>query len=138
MLSARDEFKIGFLERCVAEGLSPDQVRQRVKAANALSWLGSNLAWPALGAAGRGVFDAASNVVGKVAVPAALVGPPLAGLAAGYGLTSATDSDSDDVEDIRRQELINEYERATSHLRNASGARERRDERALGGRGRPY
>jgi hypothetical protein len=125
MLSTRDSFKVGFLSRCVEEGIAPedigaviektsaalDKVLEKqghvVKDANLLDSL-TKVPGALLDIAGR----VAGPVIGAATsygIPLALLAPPLAGGVAGYGLARMGDVSDEDVEAIRVKELINEY-----------------------------
>lgn len=50
------------------------------------------------------------------AIPLGLALPPVAGYVGGNLLARATDVDEEDVDDFRKQEIINEYRRQTTKL----------------------
>ena len=120
MLSTRDSFKVGFLSRCVEEGIAPedigaviektsaalDKVLEKqghvVKDANLLDSL-TKVPGALLDIAGR----VAGPVIGAATsygIPLALLAPPLAGGVAGYGLARMGDVSDEDVEAIRVKE----------------------------------
>jgi hypothetical protein len=116
MLTSREAFKTAFISRCIEEGFtSPQQVHQRVKLAmEKLQAVGTEKkAIPGLGSA----VDAIGRL-GSAAVPLALAAPPVLGAGLGYAAARATDIDDTDVDEIRRQELIDELRRqARRHRR---------------------
>jgi hypothetical protein len=126
MLTPREAFKIGFLTRCVEDGLTPTQTLRAVKSATDLfekrAFLGTIL--------GQGL-DAVKGVAGGMAhygVPLALAAPPIAGGLAGYGLAKATDVDDTDVDAIKNRELVDEYKRQAARLHRQRKVRDYRQD----------
>ncbi len=124
MLAPHEAFKVGFLARCVHDGLTPDQMLDRVKFASDLlekrAFLGTLL--------GKGI-DLAKGVGGAAmsyGLPLALAAPPILGGAAGYGLAKATDIDDTDVEEIKNRELVEELKRQTGNLKQQKLSRQHR------------
>lgn len=122
MLTDKEAFKVGFLARCVQDGLTPDQMLARVKLATDMlekrAFIGGLLS----GAAGA-VGGAAKSVAGY-GVPLALAAPPILGGLAGYGLAKATDIDDTDVDAIKNQELVEEYRRQAEALKRQKAVRD--------------
>ena len=140
MLSAREAFKVGFLSRCVEEGLSLEEAQQRVKMALDKQAGLADIGKAAIGLPGAAI-GAASNVVSSVAkpllsygIPFALAAPPIAGGLAGYSLAKITDTDDQDPDEIKKQELVDEYRRQTARLNRERQMREYRDKRKQTGR----
>lgn len=98
----KDAFKFGFLLRCAQEGLTPQQTRERIEKTAALSKEGWNPLKP-VGTLGRG------------ALLAALVGPPVLGTLGGYTLATTSD-DSYDIDEAKKEEELAEYYRAIDQL----------------------
>ena len=123
MLTAQDAFKVGFLARCVEDGLDESQIVASVKRASDMmekyaSGGGGGIlgSLPVVG----GLLGGAANAVGSMApyaATAAIAAPPLLGGAAGYALAKGTDIDDRDVEDVKNREVIDEYARQTEKLR---------------------
>ena len=117
MLDDRQRFKLGFITRCIEEGMTaPDEICAFAK--QAADHLDTLVAQPEK-QAGR-IMD----VIGKALTLSGAtmaVAPPLLGATAGYGLARATDIDEDDVEEAKQQELIQEYRRHTNKLRRMRG-----------------
>lgn len=129
MLNNREAFKVGFLSRCVEEGLSPEQMHQRVKLAlDKLAGL-TDLPGKALDLA-KPVLGAAANI----GIPALLAAPPIAGGLAGFGLAKMTDIDDTDVNEIKRRELISELQRQTAHVNRVKMVRDYQRKRQQTGR----
>jgi hypothetical protein len=122
MLSKQEAFKFGFITNCVEEGLSIEDMRARVKkASDCLDALEKQ------GGGFSEIVDDAGDLfktVARTAGGALLFAPPALGAAAGYIHSKATDVDDDDVEDIKSQELIDEYERQAERLRQTKRLRE--------------
>lgn len=132
MLTAKEAFKIGFLAKCAEDGLTPDQMLARVKAAKDAfekrAFIGG-----LLGSAAGAVGGAAKTVAGY-GIPLALAAPPILGGLAGYGLAKATDVDDTDVDDIKNRELVEEYKRQAAKLQQQAAVRKYKQERSSQGR----
>lgn len=111
-LSDREAFKVGFLARCVEDGLDRDQMLQTVKqAADKLAgFLGD------IGGMASGAFHTAA--------PLALLAPPALGALAGAGLAKATDIDDADVDDVKDREVIDAYQTEAAKLRRQKAVRD--------------
>lgn len=103
MLDARQSFKAGFLAGCAEEGLLPSESGPLVKAAE--GWL-----------------DTAASL-GGAGLLAAFAAPVVGGAGAGYAAAKLTDVDDTGVDDVKRQELIDEYRRQAGHVANTNEAR---------------
>lgn len=133
MSDARKDFKLGFLAKCAAEGLTPDEILERVQIAEAELTKAASV----LGTGLEKVYDAGKGVASTMyglGMPLALAGPPIAGAMAGYGLAKATDIDNTDVGDIQDQEVVDEYRRQAAHLKRQTAARQYQAARRSGGR----
>jgi hypothetical protein len=122
-LSAREAFKVGFLARCVEDGLGPEGIAGRVKLALDLMEKQGKFLTDLVG---HGV-DLAKGVgsgMMSYGLPVALAAPPILGGAAGYGLAKATDIDDTDVADIKNREVIEEYRRQADKLRRMRAMRD--------------
>ena len=116
MLTPREAFKVGFLARCAEEGLSADQIADRVKFAldkfagllDTVTGSASNLGSAAL----------------STGLPLALLAPVALGGIAGYGLSRATDIDDTDVDEIKNQELLDTYAQQTAKLKRQKAVRD--------------
>jgi hypothetical protein len=106
-MTPKEAFKIGFLEKCAADNLSPTEIMARIQH--------SKFVIKSAGIAGP-IGDTAKAFM-NWAGPLALIGPPVAGLAGGAMLAGAQD-DSYDPEEARKQEEIAEYRRAIDQLQN--------------------
>lgn len=134
-MTERDAFKIGFLRRCAAEGMTPDAMLASaekaaafVKAAfdpvGAVAGLGSSLV-KTVGGVG--------NTLLSFGIPVAAAAPVVAGGAMGYGAAKAMDVGDTDVAEVKDRELVDEYGRQTERLRRQKALRDYRQ--ALAGRG---
>ena len=121
MLTPREAFKVGFLSRCVEEGLDLGQIQARVKEAT------DKLAFdPSFGLYGT-LKDLATPVVKTIAdygVPAMLAAPPIVGGLAGYAASKMSDVSDLDIKDIKRHELIDELQRQTQRLQMERATRD--------------
>lgn len=117
-MTPKEAFKIGFLYKCAEDGLTPEEVLQRVRTTRIMVKVA---AIPGLDAAIQTGTTGVTTLF-KALWPLLLFGPPMTGLAAGYGLSQITDN-TYDKDEIRKRELIAAYERATSQLHQAQQRR---------------
>jgi len=150
MLSERDAFKVGFLSRCVEEGIAPEDIGAYVeKAAAALDGVAApmELARKQAGLLSDvmkvpgALVDTVSRVaapiistIGNWGIPAAIVGPPAAGAAVGHLMSRMGDVSDEDVEAIRVKELINEYRLQSEKAERDTRVRKYRKKRNRTGR----
>lgn len=137
MVTAREAFKLGFLQRCADEQLTPEQVQLRVKKAED-SGLGQSFWEHMVGTKGTPKVEGVRNIpkleplaegmerfttpgtpgtpgfmskhpylTGGALLGAAIGIPALLGMGAGH-LTRKLEGDFLDPEDVQKQELINE------------------------------
>lgn len=136
-MDRKTAFRVGFLTKCAAAGLTLDQslkyatgLRRLVKRAAAppaaavakaspiLAGLKSLLS--GIGSVGSGAVSGAGEAAGKVApwvIGAGLAAPPAIGYLGGRALADATDYDDTDVDEIRQREIADEYRRNAVRLR---------------------
>ena len=129
-MTPQEAFKLGFLARCVEGGLSDEQTNALAKRAADLVGEQEKSAFTA-DAAGKvigGVMEAGGKAVYPLAALALATPPALGGLAA-YFKNQATDIDEDDVESVKRQELIAQYRRMADQLRRQKQLRDYKQER---------
>lgn len=124
-MQTRQAFKLGFLRKCAELGLSPAESLATVRQ------IQQQLAQPLPGTVKQALtellsrpletaYDVGGHLlknVGNVGLATMLAGPPLAGAAAGLGLAKITDIDDQDVEAVKKRELIDEYLRQAALLR---------------------
>lgn len=108
-MEPREAFKIGFMARCVEEGLSQEKTAELMEKA----------------AEGWGLVDAAKAVL-YPATALALAAPPTMGGLAAYFKNKTLDSDTNDVEEIKQKEMADSYRRMTDQLRRSKALRERK------------
>lgn len=114
MLTDRENFKFAFMSRCIEEGITtPDEIHQTVK--RAIDELESPPQEKKADGIAASFMDALSRM-GSVALPVALAAPPILGAGAGYMAARAGDVDDADVEEVKRQELIQELRRQTRKI----------------------
>ena len=117
-MTPKEAFKVGFLHKCAEDGLTRGETLERIR--------NMRMAKSAfLGATGRAVGGAAGGIAGagfKSLLAALLLGPPVAGLAGGYGLAQAKD-ETFSKDDARKRELLAAYERAAEQLERGSRKR---------------
>jgi len=120
-LTEKEAFALGFVQRCVADGLSPTQIADRVKQAEDVIQSALHMAEKR-----AGLIDGTANALGNMAstaIPFALAAPPIVGGLGGYALSRATDVDDTDVEDIKTNEIIDTYRAEAEKLRRAKQLR---------------
>lgn len=124
-LTQKEAFTFGFLTRCVEEGLSPDEIDERVKFAHAMEKAADG-GW---GDVVKGLGSSAWGLLG-IGLPAAA-----AGLGAGGGYLAAKMRGETDLspEDVKRQELINAYRRAAQQARTEASQPGREKEKKPSG-----
>lgn len=121
MLSDREAFKVGFISRCIEEGhTTPDQIQGQVK--RAMDTVAGIEKRGYLGDIIRGIGGLGSSAL-AIGVPLALMAPPVLGATAGYAAARATDIDDTDVEEQKRQEIIDELKRQASKIQRLRAKR---------------
>jgi len=113
-MTPEEAFKIGFLSKCASLGLSPEETQGLAKTAFDLLEKQS----------GNGLVDAFKSV-GYPAAALALAAPPAIGGLAAYFKNKATDIDDEDIESVKRQELISQYKRMSDKLERENALRKR-------------
>lgn len=113
-VSAREAFKLGFLQRCADEGLSSTQTTARVKQAETKI----NDVLVALGEKLNRSWDSHPWTTGGAMTGAAVGLPIMAGIGAGH-LARKLKGDFLDPEDVRKQELINEMRTLASRSQHS-------------------
>lgn len=122
-MSPREAFQLGFLLRCAEAGLDVGQAEQLSKQAASKQAVHKHAAHK----------QAEESVLNKVLSPAGLIAgaaigaPPLAGHFIGQALAKAQDLDIG-ITDVERQELIDEYTRLASQIRDKTRRKQRRQE----------
>jgi len=131
-LDKRQAFKLGFLTRLADEGMSPAQIEETVKSAAISDFVTKpwNVAWDIGGSTAKTVGGGLANM----GMLGAIAGPPLLGALAGYGAARMTDIGDEDVEELRQQELINEYRRLADRARQNKMVKDYRTQRKTTGR----
>jgi hypothetical protein len=119
-LTARQAFKVAFLQRCAERGLSMEETHQLVK--TAIVSLEKQSFDPLDFAINTGKSIAGMGVdtvgaLGSAAVPLALLGPPAVGGLAAYTAAQLSDVDDDDITDIKLREKVDAYRRAAETAR---------------------
>ena len=109
-MQPREAFKIGFMARCVEERLSSEKTAELMQKA------GEN-----------GVLQALMSGAKDITYPLAalaLAAPPAIGGLAAYFNNKATDTDVTDIEEIKKKELVNSYQRMSAQLNRAKKHRD--------------
>ncbi len=130
-LTKREAFKLGFLTRLADAGMSPEQVRETVKSAAITDFLTKpwNVAWDVGGSTAKNVGGGLANM----GMLAAIAGPPALGAMGGYLASRATDIGDEDVEELKQQELIDEYRRLADRARQNKMVKDYRTQRQTTG-----
>ena len=125
-MQVHEAFKLGFLSRCVEEGMNPEQTHGLSKMAASLFEKQALINLPSP----MGEVNNAVSAVGSLApyLAAGLAIPPALGGLAAYFANQATDTEgSQGIENIKRQELQDTYERLAGQLQRQ---KERQDYKA--------
>lgn len=104
MLDSRTAFKVAFLKKCAEQGLTLEETHEVVK--------------QALNQKQAGVFRDSFSTVKNLGLAAALAGPPIAGYAIGSTIPKLTDMEEQDVKDMKKRQLIEEYRRLARDMQN--------------------
>jgi len=108
-MTPSEAFKLGFLQKCAAEGLSNAQILERVKHARMLRTLEKTAEGGSLETYIPG-YDTLANI-GKPLLYGALAAPPALGVLGGAMLSDVTRKEYSPDEAKKREELA-EYQRA--------------------------
>ena len=132
MLSSQEAFKLGFLSNCVEKGLSIEQMRAEVKQASDQLDFMVKQADPSsiIAAPIAPIVDDAGDVVkttANLALASLLLAPPALGAAGGILHSNLSDIDEEDVEDVKKRELVDEYQRQAKRLRQTAKTRNYRE-----------
>lgn len=133
MLSSRQAFKAGFLQKCAEAGLTADEAMAMAKEgaqlikASAKTWSDLLMFNPIESAiaAGSGLVGATAGHVANTGLTGLMVAPPLLGVAGGLAASALTDVDKTDVSAVKKRELIDEYLRQANRLRQRTAGSER-------------
>jgi hypothetical protein len=118
-----EAFRLGFMARCVEEGMSADETYALSKTAAVsmeklgfTKWLAEQALGPVNEAAKttKSLTDAVSGSMPLVGM--GLMVPPLLGGTAAWLVNHATDTDGSDVEEAKQHELIDTYNRMSGQL----------------------
>ena len=125
-MQVHEAFKLGFLSRCVEEGMNPEQTHGLSKMAASLFEKQSFITIPSPMGEVRNAVGTLGDIAPYLALGLAL--PPVVGGAAAYLANKGTDIEGKEgVENIKRQELQEAYERMAGQLQRQ---KERQDYKA--------
>ena len=139
-MQPQEAFKLGFLARCVEEGFTPEQTHEMAKQAEDLlkvgflEYISRQVTAPV-----KNTADAAQSVVGlgnslaPYLIGAAAIPPALGGLAA-FMKNTATDVGDKEVEEVKKHELIDTYNRMSDQLKRQKELQEYKQQRKRTGR----
>lgn len=127
MLSPQEAFKLGFLSNCVEKGLSIEQMREEVKKASDQLVDVEKRAFlePERAALWDDLGDLLKDV-GRIGMGGLILGPPAIGAAGGILHSRLSDVDDEDVEDVKKREVADEYRRQAQRLRQTARMRDQR------------
>ncbi len=130
-MTDRQAFKIGFLSRCVEEGLDFPAICKQA------SQLRESLEKQALWDIPKAISSVASPVLDhtlRYGIPAALVAPAVAGGLGGFGLAKLTDVSDVDPDEVKKREIAEEFRQQTEQLQRQLQMRRYRAKRKKTGR----
>jgi hypothetical protein len=119
-MDPREAFKIGFMARCIEEGLSQEKTAELIEKA-------------ALDGAISGGVDALKAVLYPAAALALAAPPTIGGLAAYFNNRALDTADEGDVEEIKQRELKESYRRMAEQLRQTKALQDRKAKRKRSG-----
>jgi len=119
-MDPREAFKIGFMARCIEEGLSQEKTAELIEKA-------------ADGGTISGLVDAGKAVLYPAAALALAAPPTIGGLAAYFNNRALDTSDEGDVEEIKQRELTESYRRMAEQMRQTKALRDRKAKRKRSG-----
>ena len=114
MLDSKTAFKVAFLRRCAEQGFTREETHEVVKQALEHVKEGG-----VLGDALRAPFGIARDLASKltgVGLTAALIAPPAVGYGIGRAIPMLTDIEDQDVKEMKKRQLIDEYRRLANEL----------------------
>lgn len=114
-MEPNEAFKVGFLARCLEDGLSAEQTKALAKRAFNCSLEKSAVG---VGDAFKALMAGASGLAGP-ALALGLAAPPAVGGLSAYLYNKATDVDEAEVDDIKNRELVETYKRMADQLRRS-------------------
>ena len=135
-LSPRDQFKVAFLEKCAEEGLTPDEILEKVKTAQSRVKHAEDSIFKTLMGLGGSTLTGAGTALQNVGLPLALMAPPVVGALGGRALAKLQEPTDDTVKDIQHEELMSEYRRQIKQLEREKNLRQYREQDSGRG-GRP-
>lgn len=135
-LSPRDQFKVAFLEKCAEEGLTPDEILEKVKTAQSRVKQAETDILKTLATLGSSALTGVGDAIQNIGIPAALMAPPIAGALGGRALAKLQEPTDDNVKDIQHEELMHEYRRQIKQLEREKSLRQYREQDSGRG-GRP-
>lgn len=132
----QEAFKLGFIARCVEEGLTPEQTQALAKRANDLLVKQAGIIDSVGSGIGSGIGSVLNGVssLGLPLMGAALAAPPAIGAAAAYLKNKATDVDGVEVEEAKKRELIDTYNRMAEQMDRQKQLRDYKQKRKQTGR----
>ncbi len=116
-MEPREAFKIGFMARCVEEGLSQEKIAKLIEKSASL----------------EGLVEGAKAVAYPAAALALAAPPTLGGLAAYFNNKAVDTADEGDVDEVKKKELRDSYRRMAEQLKQSKRLRERKASRKRSG-----
>ena len=121
-LTAREAFKVAFVNQCLHQGLTLEETHEVVKQGQVKLAGFSDLITAPIKAMGQAAGTTAGTL-GQLGVMGALAAPPIIGGTLGYMGAKATDLDEHDAEAQKKRELIAEYQRLAAQARRTREAK---------------
>lgn len=115
-LTAREAFKVAFVNQCLHQGMTLQEIHESVKAGQEKMAALTDLVTAPISAVGQAA-GATAGTMGQLGLIGALAAPPIVGGALGYMGARATDIDEHDTEAQKKRELIAEYSRLADQAR---------------------
>lgn len=126
-MQPREAFKLGFLARCVEEGMSPEQTHALAKTAAVClqKQADDTLTGKAVKTFTQPIQEISNTAWSMLPwLGAAAAAPPVLGGVAAYLQNAAMDRGDDVVEEAKQEELTDTYSRMADQLRRAKQLRD--------------
>lgn len=117
-MEPREAFKIGFMSRCIEEGLSQEKTAELIEKSS--GFIGD-------------LIDGAKGVAYPAAALTLAAPPTLGGLAAYFNNKAIDTADEGDIEEVKQKELVDSYRRMARQLKSSRNVRERKAKRKRSG-----
>jgi fructose/tagatose bisphosphate aldolase len=127
-LTARESFKVAFVNQCLQQGMTLEEIHETIKAGHVKMAAITDLITAPI----KGISQAAGSTagtLGQLGLLGALAAPPIIGGTLGYTAARATDIDEHDTKAQKQRELIAELRRLTQQAQTNRLAKQYKNQR---------